>query len=50
MIAAASMDYNAEILREIGISRDIGVGARRGGDQIHRYLFESLDGNINTIS
>ena len=49
MIAVATMDHNAEILRVIGNLREIG-SAWRGGDELRRSLSDSLMKNVDTIA
>ena len=49
MIAAGSMDQNAEILREIAHLREIGA-TWRGGDELRHFLLTSLEYIVNTIS
>ena len=49
MIAVASMDKNAEILRVIGHLREIG-STWRGGDELYHSLSDSLLTIIDTIT
>ena len=49
MIAVATMDKNAEILRIIGHLRKIG-STWRGGDELHRSLSDSLLTIVDTIT
>ena len=49
MIAVATMDNNAEILRVIGDLREIG-SVWRGGDELCRSLLASLLTIVDTIS
>ena len=49
MIAVATMDNNVEILRVIGLLREIG-STWRGGDELHRSLSDSLLTIVDTIA
>ena len=49
MIAMATMDHNAEILRVIGHLREI-VFSWRGGDELCHSLLESLLTIVDTIN
>ena len=49
MIAVATMDHNAEILRVIGHLREIGF-AWRGGDELCRSLSTLLMTIVDTVS
>ena len=49
MIAVATMDHNAEILRVIGHLREIGSGLR-GGDELRLSLSFSLLTIVDTIT
>ena len=49
MIAMATMDNNANILRVIGHMREIGF-AWRGGDELCRSLLDSLLSIVDTIA
>ena len=49
MIAVATMDHNAEILRVIGHLREIGF-PWRGGDELHHSLSYSLLSIVDKIS
>ena len=49
MIAVATMDNNAEILRVIANLREIGF-TWRGGDELRRSLSDSLLKNVDTIA
>ena len=49
MIAVATMDHNAEILRVIGHLREIG-SSWRSGDELHRSLSKSLLTIVDTIT
>ena len=49
MIAVATMDNNAEILRFIAHLREIGY-AWRGGDELHHSLLDSLLFIVDTIA
>ena len=49
MIAVATMDNNAKILRVIGHLREIGF-AWRGGDELCRSLSDSLLSIVDTIA
>ena len=49
MIAVATMDHNADILRVIGHLREIG-SAWRGGDELRRSFSTSLLSIVDTIS
>ena len=49
MIAMATMDNNAEILRVIGHMREIGY-AWRGGDELRHSLSDSLLSIVDTIA
>ena len=49
MIAVATMDNNAEILRVIGHLREIG-SAWRGGDELHRSLLDAFFTIVHMIT
>ena len=49
MVAVATMDNNAEILRVIGHLREIG-STWRGGDELHHSFSDSLLTIVDTIA